>query len=73
MTVYRVVNLHKMGMTPEQMQAGIPDIPLSHFYAAMAFYFANRARVDQDMNALETEGLALADENARQVQATKAS
>lgn len=55
MYVYRVVDYHRMGMTPEEMQAGLPHIPLSHFYAALAFYYANQAACDEFMRERDFE------------------
>lgn len=55
MSVYRVVSLHKTGMTPAEMHEAIPDIPVSHFYAALAYYFANQAAVDSHLEADEAE------------------
>jgi uncharacterized protein (DUF433 family) len=55
MSVYRVVDYHRAGLTPEEMQAEIPDIPLSHFYAALAFYFANQRFCDEQMETRDRE------------------
>jgi uncharacterized protein (DUF433 family) len=56
MSVYRCVWLHRMGMSPEEMHEQIEHIPLSHFYAAMAFYFANQEKVDAYLEAQERHG-----------------
>lgn len=63
MYVYRVVDLHRMGHTPEEMQSGIPDIPLSHFYAALAFYYANQAACDDFMAKRDAEAERLYQEH----------
>jgi hypothetical protein len=33
----------------EQIQADFPHIPLGHFYAAVAYYLANKSVVDADL------------------------
>jgi hypothetical protein len=40
------------------MQSDFPDIPLSHFYAALAYYYANKAAVDAYIAADEAEAKA---------------
>ncbi len=64
MYVYRVVDLLHMGMTPEQMQAEFDHIPLSHFYAALAFYYANQQWCDDFMAARDKEAERLYQEHA---------
>jgi uncharacterized protein (DUF433 family) len=59
MSVYRVVALHKMGMTPPEMHEAIPDIPVSHFYAALAYYYANQTAVDADLEETQAEAYRL--------------
>lgn len=59
MSIYTCVNLHRMGYTPEQMQENYDHIPLSHFYAAMAYYYANKDDVDEYMADAEAEALWL--------------
>ena len=55
MYVYRVVDYHRMGMSPEEMHAEIPHIPLSHFYAALAYYYANQTACDDFMRERDFE------------------
>ena len=56
MSVQSVAIRYQQGMSAETMAADIPDIPLSHFHAAIAFYLANRARIEADIAADEAEG-----------------
>lgn len=49
MYVFRVVDMHRMNLSPEAMHAEFPHVPLSHFYAALAFYYANRQWCDEQM------------------------
>jgi len=46
-------------MAPEEMRADYPDIPLSHFYAAIAYYLSNKAVVDAAIRAEEREAQVL--------------
>lgn len=60
MTVHAVARRYLQGMSAEDIAEDIPDIPLSHFYAAIAYYLANRERIDAEL----AEDQALADEMA---------
>jgi uncharacterized protein (DUF433 family) len=74
MYVYRVVDYHRMGMSPEEMQAGLDHIPLSHFYAALAYYYANQEACDQFMRERDEEAERLYQEHvaSRKVEAGRA-
>ncbi len=69
--VYRVVDLHQMGMTPEEMQTQFEDIPLSHFYAALAFYFANKQACDDFMAERDAKAEQLYNEHLAQQSKSK--
>ena len=47
----------RMGMSPDEIVYNYPSITLSDVYAALAYYFENRERIDSDI----TEGEKLAD------------
>lgn len=47
----------RMGMSPDEIVYNYPSITLSDVYAALAYYFENRERIDSDI----AEGETLAD------------
>lgn len=52
MTVHGVVAFHvQQGMSAEEIQAEFPDLDISLFYAALAYYYANKAQIDADLEA----------------------
>lgn len=55
MSVLAVIRRHRQGQTAEQVQVDVPDIPLSHIYAALAYYFANLQRMDDEIAAEDAE------------------
>jgi uncharacterized protein (DUF433 family) len=48
-TVLRIVTLYKQGETPEEIAQNFPQLHLSQVYAALAYYHANRAEVEQEL------------------------
>ncbi|MBA4179194.1 MAG: hypothetical protein C0506_01260 [Anaerolinea sp.] len=50
-TVHNVAMHHMAGMSVEDMAAGNPDLDVSLFHAALAYYFANRAKVEAEIEA----------------------
>ncbi|MHB8575916.1 MAG: DUF433 domain-containing protein [Dehalococcoidia bacterium] len=55
MSVQSVVLRHLQGQSPEAIADDIPDIPLAHFYAALAYYYANREWLDAEIAAEMSE------------------
>ncbi|HLF79361.1 MAG TPA: DUF433 domain-containing protein [Dehalococcoidia bacterium] len=51
MTVHQVAAAHMMGYSAEEICAQNPDLDPSLFYAALAYYFANREQVEADIEA----------------------
>lgn len=47
--VLQVVTLYKRGETPEEMTLNWPHVSLSQIYAALAYYHANQAEVEQQL------------------------
>jgi uncharacterized protein (DUF433 family) len=41
----------RMGMSPDQIVSEYPSITLSDVYAALAYYYENRERIDADIEA----------------------
>jgi len=48
-TVRRIVGWYKLGLSPEEIAAEIPHLTLAQVYAALAYYHANRAEIEQDI------------------------
>jgi uncharacterized protein (DUF433 family) len=44
----------RMGMSPDEIVYNYPSITLSDVYAALAYYFENRERIDADIDEGET-------------------
>ena len=51
LTVHNIAARYLRGMTAEDMAADRPDLDPSLFHAALAYYYANRARIDAEMEA----------------------
>lgn len=49
-TVHQVAVAHQMGLSAEEICAQNPDLDPSLFHAALAYYFANREQIDQDLD-----------------------
>lgn len=53
--VHTIAAWHLAGETPDEMiEERVPHVELHQIYAALAFYYANRERIDME-NARETE------------------
>src|SRR5438874_9523114 len=48
MSVHAVASRYREGQCAEEMAANIPDIPLSHIHAAIAYYLVNRAELEAE-------------------------
>jgi uncharacterized protein (DUF433 family) len=48
-TVHQIVTLYKRGETPEEIAESYPQLKLSQVYAALAYYHANQAAVEQEL------------------------
>lgn len=64
-TVQRIVVWHQMGMNAEAIIAEIPHLNLAQIYAALAYYYANRERIDveiakeaEEYDRLSTQAIA---------------
>lgn len=51
--VQTVVARHRQGQSVEQIQRHFPDLDVSLFYAALAYYYANRRRIDRELDEEE--------------------
>ncbi len=53
MSVRAVAAYYNSGMSADEIWANFSDIPRSHIYAALAYYFANSEAIDADLAAEE--------------------
>lgn len=54
-SVRRVVVWYKLGFTPEEIAERIGHLSLAQIHAALAYYHANRERIEADLAAEEGE------------------
>jgi uncharacterized protein (DUF433 family) len=64
-TVRRIVGWYKQGLTPEEIITEIPHLSLAQVYAALTYYHANRAEIEADIAAEDTEATQLEMRHAR--------
>lgn len=50
-TVHNVAGYYRVGHTAEEMAKSNPDLDPSLFHAAVAFYLANKALIDAEIDA----------------------
>ncbi len=48
-TVLQIAALYKRGESPEEIAQNFPQLNLSQVYAALAYYHANRAEIEQEL------------------------
>ncbi len=51
MTVHAVAVRHMEGMSAEEILEEYPHLDLARIHAALAYYFANRERIEADLEA----------------------
>jgi uncharacterized protein (DUF433 family) len=58
-SVRRIAQWHNMGLIPEEIMRKFGHVSLAQVHAALAYYHANQAEVDSDLEseARETESL----------------
>jgi len=54
-TVRTIARLHQQGLTPEEIATSRYSLKLEQVHAALAYYFANRAQIDQDIARQDRE------------------
>ena len=54
-TVRRIVQWYKLGLSPEEIPARIGHLTLAQVYAALAYYHANREEIEADLAAEKAE------------------
>jgi uncharacterized protein (DUF433 family) len=50
-TVHRISTLYRQGQTPEEIAQCYPHLALSQIYAALAFFHANRDKINSELAA----------------------
>jgi uncharacterized protein (DUF433 family) len=64
-SVRRIAVWHNMGYTPEETANNFGHLSLAQVHAALAYYYANKAEIDADLEAEEREYDALAEQYRR--------
>ncbi|MGH9562544.1 MAG: DUF433 domain-containing protein, partial [Terracidiphilus sp.] len=52
-TVRRIAGWHNLGLTPEEIAAKVEYLTLAQIHAALAYYHANLAEIDEDIASEE--------------------
>ncbi len=60
MTVHAVAARHMQGMSADQILDEVPHLDLGRIHAALAYYYANRAQIEGDLEADRRLGEELA-------------
>jgi uncharacterized protein (DUF433 family) len=55
-SVMRIVGWPQLGIPPEKIAANYGHLSVPQVYAALAYYYANRAEIDEDIAAEEAAG-----------------
>ena len=64
-SVRRIAVWHNMGSTPEEIVNNFDHLSLAQVHAALAYYYANKAEIDADLEAEEREYDALLGQRRR--------
>lgn len=64
-SVRRIAVWHNMGHAPEEIVTNFGYLSLAQVHAALAYYYANKAEIDADIEAEEREYDALAGQSQR--------
>lgn len=59
-TVHNVAGYYQQGISAEEMAANNPDLSPALFHAAVAYYLANKAEIDAEIEADQRYGAELA-------------
>jgi len=58
-SVRRIAQWHNFGLTPEEIAAKFGHLSLAQVHAALAYYHANRAEIDDDLAAEDAAAIEL--------------
>ena len=64
-TVHRIARWWRIGVTADEIATDFPYLGLAGVHAALAYYFANRELIDQEIEADITEERRIVSENSR--------
>jgi len=64
-TVHRVVQWYKLGLSPEEIADRIGHLSLAQVHAALAFYHANREQLEKELADEQVEASALETQHTR--------
>lgn len=64
-SVRRIAQWHNMGLIPEEIARKIGHLTLAQVHAALAYYHANRAEIDADLEAEAQETEELEEQHRR--------
>ena len=64
-SVRRIAAWHSMGCTPEEIVSNFGHLSLAQVHAALAYYYANNAEIDADLEAEERAYDELAEQHRR--------
>jgi len=64
-SVRRIAQWHNMGLIPEEIARKIGHLSLAQVHAALAYYYANRAEIDADLEAEAQAAEALEQQHRR--------
>jgi uncharacterized protein (DUF433 family) len=64
-SVRRIAQWYNMGLIPEEIARKFGHLSLAHVHAALAYYHANRAEIDADLEAEALEAEALEQQHRR--------
>ena len=64
-SVRRIAQWHNMGLLPEEIVRKFGHLSLAQVHAALAYYRANQAEIDADLEAEEQETAALEQQHRR--------
>jgi uncharacterized protein (DUF433 family) len=59
-TVHQIAAAHNMGFSADELAGQNPDLDKALFYAALAYYFANKDQIDFEIEQDRQRGVELA-------------
>ena len=66
LSVHAIASRYREGQSADDIAADIPDVPLSHIHAALAYYLANREEFDAEFDSEAAEYDRLYDQWTRE-------